>query len=76
MTAETLNEIRSANYRAAERRREDAITWADVRSKIKECEDAVALLLKDVEGSEADDILAELEDLKSRAGRMQLECED
>ena len=76
MSAETLNEIRSANYRASERRRDDAIAWADVRSKIKECEDAVALLLKDVEASEADDILAELEDLKGRAGRMQLECED
>ncbi len=76
MTAETQNEILSANYRASMQRREDAITWADVREKIKECEDAVALLLKDNASNEAFDILAALEEQKGVAGRMQLECED
>ncbi len=76
MSAETQNEISSANYRAAMQRREDAIAWGDAETLIRDCYEAVALVLKHVEATEAEDILAALEEQKGVAGKMQLECED
>jgi len=73
MSAETLNEIRSSNSRARAQMSDDAITWADVETELRDAEEKIALLLKHTENcSKMDELFMALETARGIAGGMAL----
>jgi hypothetical protein len=76
MSESTYNETRSANHAAAMQRRDDVIAWGDVEDKIRDCEEAVALLLKYTENSsKMDELFQALEEARGIAGGQKLNNE-